>query len=67
MTKQFEFESCINKHFTPQVDCKFCDEEIRELDCSLGHECLSGCQKDYDCPCENHECSRTPLSERQEI
>lgn len=24
--------------------------------CRFGHECSSGCQKDFDCPCQSDHC-----------
>lgn len=33
---------------------------MNELDCEYGHICVSGCNKDFDCPCTSeHWCSTT--------
>lgn len=28
----------------------------KEKECRFGHECTSGCQKDFDCPCQSEHC-----------
>ena len=33
---------------------------MKEKTCRFGHECTSGCQKDFDCPClADHCCALT--------
>ncbi len=33
---------------------------IKEKECRYGHVCTSGCQKDFDCPCQaDHCCAMT--------
>lgn len=35
--------------------------------CRYGHECTSGCQKDFDCPCQSdHCCALTENCEGEE-
>ncbi len=29
---------------------------MEEVKCRYGHECTSGCQNDFDCPCQNDHC-----------
>lgn len=29
---------------------------VVEKECEQGHTCTSGCQKDFDCPCESDHC-----------
>jgi hypothetical protein len=29
---------------------------VKEKVCRLGHICTSGCQKDFDCPCQSEHC-----------
>lgn len=28
----------------------------KEKECRFGHHCTSGCQKDFDCPCQAEHC-----------
>lgn len=39
---------------------KICDGCLEEYDCD--HQCTSGCQKYFDCPCQSdHTCKNTIL------
>ncbi len=41
----------------------------KEPECEYGHQCTSGCQKDFDCPCEDTHCcsmSQSPCGDIKE-
>lgn len=50
------------KHYSPDGERieYLMENPMNEKTCRFGHICTSGCQKDFDCPCQSsHYCALT--------